>query len=625
VVKRAGIVAAVVAIGVGVLAGPAVATVRIRHIDTSRFPTVGVLVSTDDGLRLRASNVRATENGLDVQVTSVRSLGSASGPVDAVLAIDTSNSMRGSKLETALSAAQVFLEQVPDWVHVGVLSFADVTTVVSPITSDRATVSAKVARMSGETNSGTALFDAVVAAGRMFGPTGQHNLILVTDGRNTTGQLDLEGAIAAARQSSMTVYTIGIGGASADVATLNSLATRTRGTYQAISPGALDAVYASLANQLGGQYVVKYVSRAPRGVPAQMTIITPDGDSTARFVTPALVVARPADDGLLAWFYTSNVGLLLAVLLSFIAAAAFMDLVTRVRSEAQREHVLRQRVAASSVPSRPDVAGAATVIPQPIADAFERSARATGIAAPVARMLERAAWRLTVGEFVTAWFGAAFVSMLVVGFLTRNPLLAIFSAVVFGTVPYVALSRAARKRAHAIQAQLADVMMVLASALRAGHSFLQALDTVSKEVGDPAATEFARALAEVRLGRSVDAALDALVKRIGSQDLGWAVTAISIQRRVGGNLAEILETLAGTIRERETLRRQMRVLSSEGRLSVAILMVMPFLIGLYIFFVNRTYMNALIGGGLGRMLLGGGLLLMIVGYVWMRRVVRLDV
>ncbi len=161
--KRAGIVAAVLAIGMGVLAGPAFATVRIRHIDPSQFPTVGVLVSTDDGLQLRASNVRATENGLTVRVTSVRSLGSTSGPVDAVLAIDTSNSRRGTNLETALSAAQVFLEQAPDWIHVGALSFADVTTEVSPITSDRTAVSAKVARMSGETDSGTALFDAVVA------------------------------------------------------------------------------------------------------------------------------------------------------------------------------------------------------------------------------------------------------------------------------------------------------------------------------------------------------------------------------------------------------------------------------------------------------------------------------
>ncbi len=187
------------------------------------------------------------------------------------------------------------------------------------------------------------------------------------------------------------------------------------------------------------------------------------------------------------------------------------------------------------------------------------------------------------------------------------------------------LFRAGRNRVLTLQGQLADVLMILASSLRAGHSFLQALDSVAKEIDEPAASEFGRALSEIQLGRSIDDALMALSARIGSLDLEWAVTAINIQRKAGGNLAEVLETVAATIRERETLRRQVRALSAEGRWSVVILIVLPFLILGYMLIVSPGYLAPLIGGLFGQLLLVAGGVLMIVGYVWMRKIVRLDV
>jgi tight adherence protein B len=114
---------------------------------------------------------------------------------------------------------------------------------------------------------------------------------------------------------------------------------------------------------------------------------------------------------------------------------------------------------------------------------------------------------------------------------------------------------------------LPDVLTIMASSLRAGHSFMQALDTVAKEIAQPAATEFQRVVAEIRLGRPAEDALEALAERVGSADFMWAVLAVNIQREVGGNLAEILDNVADTLRERATLRRQIKVLTAEGRLS----------------------------------------------------------
>ncbi len=141
-----------------------------------------------------------------------------------------------------------------------------------------------------------------------------------------------------------------------------------------------------------------------------------------------------------------------------------------------------------------------------------------------------------------------------------------------GALPTLApAQRAQQARADKLREQLPDVLTIMASSLRAGHRFLQSLDTVAKEITQPAASEFQRVVAEIRLGRPAEDALEALAERVGSPDFKWAVLAVNIQREVGGNLAEILDTVADTLRERAMLRRQIKVLTAEGRLSAWVL------------------------------------------------------
>ena len=135
----------------------------------------------------------------------------------------------------------------------------------------------------------------------------------------------------------------------------------------------------------------------------------------------------------------------------------------------------------------------------------------------------------------------------VLGFVLASTLGALAGVALGVFAPFAFLSRAAGRRLAAIQGQLADTLMVIASSMRAGHSFLQSLDSAAKEIDQPAAGEFGRVLREIRLGRDTDDALEALVERVGSQDLEWAVTAIKVQRKIGGNLAEVLETVLDRI------------------------------------------------------------------------------
>jgi len=211
------------------------------------------------------------------------------------------------------------------------------------------------------------------------------------------------------------------------------------------------------------------------------------------------------------------------------------------------------------------------------------------------------------------------------GILLQNVAFVLLIAAGAALIPWVWVARSLSKRQQKMIDQLADTLSILASSLRAGYSFLQALDTVSKEIGEPSASEFSRVVAEIRLGRPIDESLMAMAERVGSRDLKWAVIAVNIQRQVGGNLAEVLDTVANTVRERAYVHRQIRVLSAEGRLSIYILAALPFLIGILISIINPTYVRVLFTTLVGFLLLVTGGVLMAVGIFWMTRIVKIDV
>jgi tight adherence protein B len=625
VVRRLAAALSLAALAVTLVAGAADAQtdIRVRGVETSRFPEVSLVLEARKGAT--PAGMRVTENGVPVSGLSVSGIGEVGGTVETVLAIDASNSMKGEALSTALEAARVFVERTPPDSPIGILTFAAEPRILVPVTDNRAAVDDAVSSIATSTSQGTGLFDAIVAASDMFRREGQRNIILLTDGRDRSGTLGLEEAVAAAGEAGATVFTIALEGPDIDAATLDAISRRTGGTFAAITPTKLETAYEDLALQLATQFVVTYRSRSPHGVAVTVDIETASGTASATFVTPSPIAVGGADRSFLLRMFTGTTGVVLTVGLTFLAVLTLMSTVVEARYRRRRAQVLRSRAGLpappSARPSRED--HGSSLIPQQLADIVEKGTDGTGIASAIARKLQRAGVAIRVGELlagVVIGIGiAAFVGTVIAG-----PLLGAIFAVFAAIVPWVVVSKLAAKRIGKIEAQLPDLLMILASSLRAGHSFLQALDTATKEIGDPAAGELGRTLAEIRLGRNVGDALDALAVRIGSQDLGWAVTAIEIQRKVGGNLAEVLETVARTIRERETLRRQVKVLSAEGRLSVTILTVLPFLLALYLMAVNPEYLAVLTGTPIGVLLIIGALTLMGVGYVWMRKIVKLD-
>lgn len=178
------------------------------------------------------------------------------------------------------------------------------------------------------------------------------------------------------------------------------------------------------------------------------------------------------------------------------------------------------------------------------------------------------------------------------------------------------------RRRRAFGEQLDGTLQLMASSLRAGYSMMQVLSSVAKQSEEPTASELARIVNETRVGRPVVAALEEAADRMSSEDFRWATQAIAINREVGGSLAEVLDRVAGTIRERGEIRRHVAALSAEGRMSAVILMILPFGVCGFLVLINPTYLLPLVQTGLGIGLLVFSGLLFVVGGVWLSKVVQ---
>jgi Flp pilus assembly protein TadB len=190
---------------------------------------------------------------------------------------------------------------------------------------------------------------------------------------------------------------------------------------------------------------------------------------------------------------------------------------------------------------------------------------------------------------------------------------------------HMAVSVRISRRRAAFSDQLPDVLQLITGSLKSGFSLSQALSAVVREDTRPAAGEFARALAEARVGVDLEVALEAVANRMDSDDLRWVVMAIHIQREVGGNLAEVLGTTAGTMRERASLHRHVRGLTAEGRLSAYILTALPVLVGGWLMVSDQSYMRPLYTTGMGLAMLSGAAVLFVLGALWMRVLVKVEV
>ncbi|AHM56951.1 type II secretion system protein [Peptoclostridium acidaminophilum DSM 3953] len=255
---------------------------------------------------------------------------------------------------------------------------------------------------------------------------------------------------------------------------------------------------------------------------------------------------------------------------------------------------------------------------------FEKSAEKIGYLSnqrdALDRKLDSADILLTVEEFVAGsgflvllatYFGYAATSSILMGAMTG----------VLVAAAIVLLIRVKRgKKIENLDKQLGDALTMMAGTLRAGYSFLQAMDTVGREMPKPISTEFGKVIKEIQVGGGMETALNNMLKRSYTEDLDLMVTSVLIHRQIGGNLAEILDNISSTIRDRIKLKGEVKVLTSQARLSGLIIALLPFGFAVIISFINPDHMKTLISDRLGQYLIGMALMGQIVGFVIIKRI-----
>lgn len=259
-----------------------------------------------------------------------------------------------------------------------------------------------------------------------------------------------------------------------------------------------------------------------------------------------------------------------------------------------------------------------------LSDLLSTAAKKRGFAAAVELRIKRAGLKLTTGELIVIVVVGG-VLFAVLGAAAAGIMGFFVALVLAGLAPGAILNFLGARRRREFDAQLPDVLKLLSASLKAGFSLLQGLDSLIGHVGDPMGSELRQAFAATRLGVSVEEALKATAERVGSRDFEWIVMAIQIQREVGGNLAEILDSVTETMVARVHLRREVRTLTAEGRISAIVLVILPIALGLMVYLSNRSYIDTLFTTGAGHLALLVGVVLEVLGGIWLYRTVQIEI
>ena len=246
----------------------------------------------------------------------------------------------------------------------------------------------------------------------------------------------------------------------------------------------------------------------------------------------------------------------------------------------------------------------------------------------ISRDLARADLKFKAGEYIAL----IVIAIILVGGIAyflggRNPISFLIGAVIGYFIPGFYVRQQQARRLNKFNEQLGDMINLMVNGLRAGYSTMQAMEAVSKELPSPICDEFHRVIQEMQVGIPMEAALDNLLRRIPSEDLDFLVTAINVQREVGGNLAEIMDTISFTIRERVKIKGEIRVMTSQVRASGAVLSLVPVFLSLIIWFIDPSYIMSFMDDGpvCGAAIVASVVILIGLGYFIMMRIADIEV
>ncbi len=625
--------------------------VQIVEVNTSRYSDGGQVTMVVGfrglGAQMNPADLTVTADGGAVENLVVEPLASSTVPVGVVLAIDTSGSMQGEPIEAAKAAARSFVEQKRPEDFVAIIRFDEEAQVIQGFTNNTPTLLNRIDSLSAA--GATAFNDAVIKAIELFesGPAAnlQGNIIILADGDDNGSQAAAAEVQEAVARTEARIFSVALEPPAEfefNPAALEAIALQSDGLFlSAPDPSQLEGLYGQIQSEINNVLVARFTVPNPApgevtfgveyaGLSAQSvapvtgfvtTTTVPQVVTTVTFAPPVIQVVEsslPADPRTLATIGALGTG----------AALALFVWVLFGRKEEEGGGAFAKRLAAYGRRGGEAQEKKSLIDRLPLLRRFSQAAEAEvkkrGLLAGMNSTLEQANIPLAPGEAIMAAFGVSIVAGLI-GSLAYGPIggAIIFLLVVLVVFGFIKWTGSREKRRF--ERQLPDTLTLLSTSLRAGYSLLQAVEAVAAEAPDPTAREYGRAIAEARLGRSVTEALDGITERTQSKDFEWAVMAIEIQREVGGNLAEVLQTVADTMLQRNRIRGEIRAMTAEGRISAFVLGSLPFLMGAFLWTTNPDYIMPLFENTFGLVAVGVGLFLMAGGIFWLRKIINIDV
>ena len=649
--RKAFLLAAALVMGLSsvALAQTGSAEIEIVDVDAGRYVQQGRTTMVVEFRNLPEAPdpalLTVTVNGSAVQNLETVPLGESSTPVGVVLVIDTSGSMQGAPIESAITAAKAFVDQKRTTDSIAIVTFSDTAVVQSPFTTNAIDLNSRLDAIVAEGE--TAFNDGVILGLQQFkAETAQHllpNMIVLTDGEDTVSVATGEDAVLEVAASGVRVFGVALESPDFNPDAVQAIAVAGNGLFLTTpDPEELSSLYGEISREIQNTLVTRFNSTiytpgevefevSYPGVVADSvaypvtgypTTTTAGATTTTPVVQPSTVLivsSLPLPKETLAAIGAVGLGLTLFLFLVILFG----------RDDEDGGNRFAKRLQAYGRKGKPAEEERKPFLERiPILNRFTQAAeeevRKRGLLSGVNAALEQANIPMSPGEAVLAMFGLAAVG---------GVFFAIFNTPIVGAITFGVLillcvfliSWAGKRERRRFEKQLPDTLTLLATSLRAGYSLLQAVEAVSSEAPDPTAREFSRAVTESRLGLSVSDSLQGIVERTQSKDFEWAVMAIEIQREVGGNLAEVLQTVADTMLSRNRLKGEVKALTAEGRISGIVLGSLPFALALFLWFSNRDYLQVLIDEPTGRVAIVVGILLMGAGIFWMKKIVDIEV
>lgn len=590
------------------------------------------------------SSPSITLNGASAEVVKTSKANATSSSGNALI-FDTSSPMDTSgALASAKESARKWITAADPSVRFAIYTASDTGNLVQAFTADKPLLLEALNRVgpptTEEARSKTALWSALrQAAGALIDRQELIPNIVIMAGQNDNASgSDKSAALGELASAQSGIVGIAYTGSGYNGDQLKSVAETYGGEVLSSGEGTQFGTQVSAAGELvtNQLFVVEYKNTVPTGEIVNLDLTV--GDQVARGtytagtqafgyqnVNPA--VQSTSTKGIS--FLQGTLGLALAVLLVLVATALAAYAIFLLISKDNNLNNVLQPYSEGYGPQgelepEDDGSYAKTALIQRAVEVTESFAESQGYLGRAEGALERANLPLRAGEALF-FYGSVVLIATILGLALGG----LFVALIFGgmaaLIPPAAVSFLANKRRKKFLSQLPDTLQLLSGTLRAGYSLMQGVEAVSQEVENPMGAELRRVVTESRLGRPLEESLDGVAERMASPDFAWAVMAIRIQREVGGNLSELLLTVADTMTQRERLRRDVAALTAEGRMSAIVLGLLPIGLGLAMYVINREYTSKLLNDTLGNILLGGAVVMMIIGFVWMKKIIDIEI